>query len=64
MERIKTYFKEVHNELFNKTSWPTWPELTNSAIVVMVASVIIALVIFAMDFSFEHLLEFVYNALY
>ena len=62
--KIKTYLKDVHNELVNKTSWPTWSELTNSAIVVMVASVIIATVIFAMDFSFEHILNWVYGKLY
>jgi preprotein translocase subunit SecE len=61
---VKAYLKDVHNELVNKTSWPTWSELTNSAIVVMVASVIIATVIFAMDFSFETTLKWVYGKLY
>jgi preprotein translocase subunit SecE len=61
---VKAYLKDVHNELVNKTSWPTWSELTNSAIVVMVASVIIATVIFAMDFSFVTILKFVYGKLY
>ncbi|MCQ2229910.1 MAG: preprotein translocase subunit SecE [Bacteroidales bacterium] len=64
MSKIINYFKDVQNELVNKTSWPSWSELSNSAIVVMVASVIIALVVFAMDFCFEHLLKFVYNVLY
>ncbi len=64
MKKIKAYFKEVHNELINKTSWPTWPELQNSALVVMVASVIIAAVIYLMDFSFDHLLEWIYQRLY
>ncbi len=64
MERIKTYFKEVYNELMNKTSWPTWSELTNSALVVMVASLIIAGVVFAMDFSFDNLLDLIYKGLY
>jgi len=62
--KIKTYLKDVHNELVNKTSWPTWSELTNSAIVVMVASVIISSVIFAMDFTFENVLSWVYEKLY
>ncbi len=62
--KIKTYLKDVHNELVNKTSWPTWSELTNSAIVVMVASVIIATVIFAMDFSFRNILDWIYGKLY
>jgi len=64
MNKITAYFKDVQNELVNKTSWPTWSELTNSAIVVMVASVIIAGVIFAMDYTFDNGLEKVYEALY
>jgi preprotein translocase subunit SecE len=62
--KIKTYLKDVHNELVNKTSWPTWSELTNSAIVVMVASVIISAIIFTMDISFENVLGWVYEKLY
>jgi preprotein translocase subunit SecE len=62
--KIKTYLKDVHNELVNKTSWPTWSELTNSAIVVMVASVIISAIIFTMDITFENVLGWVYEKLY
>ena len=64
MNKIANYFKEVYNELVNKTSWPTWPELSNSTVVVMVASLIIAVIVAVMDFAFDNLLEFVYKALY
>ncbi|MCU4154444.1 preprotein translocase subunit SecE [Carboxylicivirga sp. A043] len=64
MSKITTYFKDVQNELMNKTSWPSWSELTNSAIVVMIASVIIAGIIFAMDYSFDNILDWVYKRLY
>ncbi len=64
MSKIKAYFQDVQSELFQKTSWPTWSELTNSAVVVMVATVIIAAVIFAMDYSFDNLLDLVYKSLY
>lgn len=63
MNRVITYFKNVHNELVNKTTWPSWTELFASARIVMIASVIIAAVIFVMDFAFEHLLEAVYSVL-
>jgi len=61
MSKIGTYFSETKNELVNKVSWPTWPELQSSAIVVMVSSVIIALVVFAMDFVFELLMKQAYE---
>jgi len=50
--KIVRYVKESYDELMHKVSWPTWAELQNSAIVVSVASLVIALVIFVMDASF------------
>ncbi|MCW3075490.1 MAG: secE [Bacteroidetes bacterium] len=61
MSKIGTYFSETRNELVNKVSWPTWAELQSSALVVMVSSVIIALVVFGMDFLFELLMKEAYN---
>ena len=61
MSKIGTYFSETRNELLNKVSWPTWPELQSSALVVMVSSVIIALVVFGMDFLFEILMKNAYD---
>jgi preprotein translocase subunit SecE len=58
------YFSESYNELINKVSWPTWSELRNSAIVVMVASLIIALLIFVIDSSFRGLMKLIYSFFY
>ncbi len=55
------YLKDCYNELVHKTSWPTRQELTSSAVVVLVASVIIALVVWLMDFSFEKIMSFIYS---
>ncbi len=64
MSKLVNYFKDVQNELVNKTSWPTWSELQSSALVVMAASAIIAGIVFAMDYSFDKVLDMVYNQLY
>jgi preprotein translocase subunit SecE len=61
MSKIKTYIEESYNELMHKVTWPTWSELQSSAIVVMISSVIIALLIFAMDFSFSNVMEIFYG---
>jgi len=61
MSNIKTYFEESYNELMHKVTWPTWSDLQSSAILVMVSSVIIALVIFAMDITFSNSLELFYD---
>lgn len=62
--KVGTYVKESYNELVHKVTWPTWRELQSSAIVVMVASIIIALAIFLMDSIFEAVMEFVYSLFY
>lgn len=60
---IVKYSKESYDELVNKVSWPTWNELQNSAIVVSIASLIIAMVVFLMDISFENILNAFYKLL-
>ena len=62
--KIKIYLQEAYDELVHKVTWPTWKELQSSALVVMVASLIISLVIFAMDLSFRNIMEFVYGLFY
>ena len=52
--------KESYNELVHKVSWPTMSELTSSAVVVLEASLLIALVVFSMDQVFQMIMEFVY----
>ena len=59
--KIVEYVKESYDELMHKVSWPTWSELQNSAVVVSVASLIIALVVFIMDKSFSVILEQFYT---
>uniref|UniRef100_UPI004055A07F preprotein translocase subunit SecE n=1 Tax=Alistipes sp. TaxID=1872444 RepID=UPI004055A07F len=57
------YFKESYNELVNKVSWPSFAQLQSSTIVVMVASLVFALVVLAMDITFENLMAFIYKTL-
>ena len=61
MRKFINYLKESYAELTKKVSWPAWDKLQSSAIVVMVASVIFAVVIFAMDFCFQHLMSAIYK---
>ena len=54
--KVLNYIKESYDELIHKVSWPTWGELQSSAIVVSIASLIIALVVFLMDEVFRNIL--------
>lgn len=59
--KIVNYAKESYTELLQKVSWPTWSELQSSAIVVSIASLIIASVVYLMDKSFQTVLENFYK---
>ncbi|WP_297114405.1 preprotein translocase subunit SecE [uncultured Porphyromonas sp.] len=60
-KRIGTYTKNCYNELVHKVSWPTRSELINSTVVVMIASVIIAIFVAGVDFVFQQLMQLVYG---
>ena len=57
------YIKESYNELVNKVSWPSFSQLQSSTVVVMVASLLFAIVVLAMDLSFENIMAAIYKTL-
>jgi len=61
MSKFREYISETYTELVTKVSWPTWKELQSSALIVMVASVIIALLVAIMDKGFNFLLDLFYK---
>ena len=61
MEQVVLYIKESYHELVNKVTWPTMSSLLSSTRLVIVASLIIALLIFVMDFVSKQVLTFIYD---
>ena len=61
MRKFINYLKESYTELTKKVTWPSWEKLQSSALLVLVATLILAVVIFVIDFAFQHLMEFVYS---
>ena len=57
------YIKDSYKELVEKVSWPSFSSLQSSALLVMIASLIFALVVLVMDFSFEGIMKMVYSFL-
>ncbi|MDR0729539.1 MAG: preprotein translocase subunit SecE [Prevotellaceae bacterium] len=64
MKKIKAYLKESYNELVHKVTWPSWAQLQSSAVVVMVGSVILSLIVLAMDLLFRNGMQVIYELLY
>ena len=52
MSKFGNYVKSSYDELVHKVSWPSFKELQSSAVVVAVAAIILALIVFAMDVVF------------
>ena len=63
MKKIVAYIKDSYNELVHKVSWPTREELSGSTVIVLIASLIIALIVFSMDSLFEWILKILYGIL-
>ena len=63
MSAVAEYIKESYIELTEKVTWPTWRELQSSAVLVLVAALIIALVIFGMDQVIGYVLRQFYSSL-
>ena len=61
MTKFVEYIKESADDLMNKVSWPTFKELQSSSVVVAIASLIIALIVYVMDLSFRNILEVLYS---
>ena len=59
--KLQAYIQDSYDELVNKVSWPSFSELQNSAVVVSIASLIIAAVVYLMDIFFQFVLESFYN---
>ena len=59
MRKFINYCKDSFVELTKKVTWPTWEKLQSSAILVMVATVIMAVVLFAMESVFERLMTII-----
>jgi preprotein translocase subunit SecE len=63
MANVAEFLKESYEEMTQKVTWPTWLELQNSAVLVLVASLLISLIILAMDESAGNILKMIYNSL-
>ena len=63
MANVSEYIKESYSELTQKVTWPTWRELQQSAVLVLIAAFIIALVILGMDQVIQLILNKFYSSL-
>ena len=59
--KILTDLQDSYNELVHKVSWPSKKDLANSTVIVMVASILLAILIWAIDMVFDLVMNFIYG---
>jgi len=62
MAKVLEFLKESYVEMTEKVTWPTSLELQNSAVIVLVASIIISLLVLLMDTTAGETLKFFYKS--
>jgi preprotein translocase subunit SecE len=61
MNKITTYFRESYKELMEKVTWPSWSQLQQSTVIVLVATVLITVMVWVMDVASSSILHFAYS---
>ena len=61
MRRFINFCKESFEELTKKTTWPNWAKLQSSALLVILATVILAAILWVVDFAFQSLMTGIYT---
>jgi preprotein translocase subunit SecE len=61
MGKLKNLWMVTYDELVNKVTWPSWDDLVQSTVIVLVASIIFALAIYILDKGFDFVTNFLYK---
>jgi len=61
MNKVTTYFRESYKELVEKVTWPTWAQLQQSTMIVLVATLLITGIVWAMDLVAQSGLKLIYS---
>lgn len=59
--KLLTDLQDSYNELVYKVSWPSKKDLANSTVIVMVASILMAIVIWVIDVVFDSVMNLIYS---
>ena len=63
MNKITTYFQESYKELLEKVTWPSWTQLQQATVIVLVATILITFVVWVMDTASSAVLHLIYSFL-
>ncbi len=61
MNKIASYIKDSYKEMGEKVTWPSWDQLQQSTMIVLVATLLITAIVALMDSGINAVLKFVYS---
>ena len=61
MNKVTTYLGESYKELMEKVSWPSWTQLQQSTVIVLIATLLITALVWVMDLFSNSLLKLIYS---
>jgi len=61
MNKITIYFRDSYKELLEKVTWPSWSELQQSTVIVLVATLVITFIVWIMDLVSSSVLHLIYS---
>lgn len=63
MNKLATYIKDSFYELQHNVTWSSWEELQESLMLVVTATIIFAIILFALDQVFSNVLKLIYETI-
>ena len=63
MSKFGNYVQEAYDELVHKVSWPSWDELQQTTLIVLVALLFVTAIIFGMDIASKTVMDLIYDKL-
>ena len=63
MSKIGNYIQEAYDELLHKVSWPSWDELQQTTMIVLVALTLVTTIVACMDLASKGVLTSIYSLL-
>jgi preprotein translocase subunit SecE len=61
MNKVSAYFRDSYRELLEKVTWPTWQQLQQSTMIVLIATIIITAIVWVMDLGIASGLQAFYS---
>lgn len=61
MSKVGSYIQSAYDELVHKVTWPSWEELQQTTVIVLVSLAIITLLILGMDTVSKEVMTFLYS---